>query len=85
MSVCPESLIYIQKEEASADTKTGNRKERKKIGHRAGGGAGGCCEINNRTIIHLDASRCRAEHRCWVSNRHCYMLRDAAVCMKLPS
>ena len=36
MSVCPESLIYIQKEEATADTKAGNRKERTKIGHKGG-------------------------------------------------
>jgi len=36
VSVCPESLIYIQKEEATADTKAGNRKERTKIGHKGG-------------------------------------------------
>ena len=79
MSVCPESLIYIQKEEASADTKTGNRQKRKNEYWSLDRGGGGGCEINNRTVIQLDATRCRTERRCWVSYRQCYVLRDAAV------
>ena len=77
------SFTFWRKRRLQTQRQETCRKERTKIGH--GGEGGGCCEINNRTIIRLDATRCRAERRCWVSYRHCYMLRDAAVCMKLPS
>jgi len=73
VSVCPESLIYIQKDRRlqTQRQETVEKKERKS----GIGGGGCCCEINNRTIIHLDATRSRAGRRCWVSYRHCYMLQ----------